>query len=818
MSPRKRRRVPGPHGLAPDKLRWRCDPKRFSFETTAELGEAPIDIIGQPRAQEALRVGLCGRAAGTNVFVSGMVGCGRSTVVKRALAELAPDDTTPDDLVYVHNFEDPDRPCRMFFPAGRGKLFRQTMDALIDNLGRDLRKLFDSEPYRKRRTAHVEMASAGQKAKLKEFEKRVQDAGFNLVQVQMGPFVRSRLVPVVAGNPVEVEALEQLVEQGGFKRAELDELLANQGTLQAELELLGKEVHRLEHDLRAQLQEFDRELAGPLVEEATRQVQQAFRPEELKGYMEKVGQEILDNLEDFRQHPEGDEDGGEEATRSDDGQKYRVNLLVDNSQIEGRPVIWEGNPSYRNLFGTVDRARSETGEWETDHRRIKSGSLLRANGGFLVLDAMDVLVAPGVWPALKRTLRHCESEIQSIDPALYLAGAALNPEPVPIDVKVIMIGTHQIYHLLHAHDEDFQKIFKVKADFAMHTQLNDHELGNYARLINKRCETEQLPPFHREAVAAVVEYGARIADNRDKLTTRFNEVVDLVREAGYWAKQQGSKRVEGAHVDLAEEKRNHRMDLVEELLRERIADGTVLLDIEGRKVGQINGLALLDQGDHVFALPSRITATTAMGRSGIIDIDHEAEMSGAIHTKGVLILTGFLRARFARTRPLTLTASICFEQNYGGIDGDSASSAELYVLLSALSGVPLRQGIAVTGSINQRGEIQPIGGANRKIEGFFDLCKLQGLTGEQGVMMPTRNLSQLMLRKDVVEAVEKGRFHVWAVSSVEEGLEVLTDGPVGVAAADGAYAPDSIFGKADAELKRLAEEVGRYGPADVAPV
>jgi ATP-dependent Lon protease len=749
--------------LDPDDLRWRCDPEQFSFETTNELGDCPINIIGQPRAQQALQLGLAGRGDGYNIFVSGEVGSGRSTVVKRMLAEAERGRLLPEDLVYVHNFEDPDRPRRMVFPAGRGKVFRQAMDELLDTLVRDLHQLFDSGPYRKRRAAHIEQASAGQKAKLKEFEKRVQEQGFSLVQVQMGPFVQSRLVPVVAGNPVDMDQLESLVESEQFKREEYDELKARQSHLQTELEGLGKEVHRLERDLRRQLRTLDRGLAKPLIEESMQDIRQAFTPEELVTHLDQVSEDILDNLDEFRKaNDEGEAAAAPEAAKPADSRlRYAVNVVVDNSQAEGPPVIWETNPSYRNLFGTIEKSRSETGEWETDHSRIKAGSLLRAHRGFLVLDALDVLVEPAVWAALKRTLRHRQVEIQTFDPAFLFAGVSLNPEPVPIDVKVVMIGTRQIYSLLYALDEDFKKIFKVKAEFAMQTPLNGEEMMNYACLIHKRVRLEKLPAFHSGAVAGVVEHGVRLAGDRNKLTTRFTEIADLVREAGYWASQDGAEAVRSEHLQRALDKRVYRVNLVEEMLRERIADGTVLLDIGGEKTGQVNGLALLDLGDHEFALPSRITATTAMGRTGIIDIDREAEMSGSIHTKGVLILTGFLRSRFAQSKPLTLTASICFEQSYGGIEGDSASCAELYALLSSLAEAPVRQGIAVTGSVNQRGEVQPIGGVNRKIEGFFDLCRMKGLTGEQGVMIPARNSSQLMLRRDVVEAVREGRFHVW---------------------------------------------------------
>jgi len=816
MASKDRTSPAGRFRLSPDDLRWRCDPEQFPFATTDELGDCPINIIGQPRAQEALKLGLAGRSEGYNIFVSGEVGSGRSTVVKRMLDQVEPDLAVPEDLVYVHNFEDPDHPRRMVFPAGRGKVFRQAMDELLDTLVRDLHNLFDSAPYRKRRAAQVEQASAGQKAALKEFEKRVQSKGFTLVQVQMGPFMQSRLVPVVAGNPVDMDQLESLVETDQFGREEFDELRAVHSQLQTELEGLGKAVHRVERALRQQLRVLDRELAEPLVEETMDDMRVAFKPEELKTHLDQVREDILDHLDEFRSTEDEGAAGAQEGVSSAGSRmRYRVNVVVDNSQSSGPPVMWETNPSYRNLFGTIEKSRSETGEWETDHTRIKAGSLLRANHGFLVLDAMDVLVEPGVWAALKRTLRHRQVEIQTFDPSFMLAGVSLTPEPVPIDLKVVMIGTRHIYSVLYEHDEDFKKIFKVKAEFAMQTPLNDEELTNYACLIHKRVREEKLPPFHRDAVAGIVEHGARLAGDRNKLTTRFTEVADLVREAGYWARRSDAEQVRAEHLQRALDMRIYRVDLVEEMLRERVADGTVLLDTDGEKIGTTNGLAVLDLGDHQFALPSRITATTAMGRSGIINIDREAEMSGAVHTKGVLILTGFLRERFAQTRPLTLTASICFEQSYGGIDGDSASSAELYALLSSLAAAPIRQAVAVTGSVNQRGEVQPIGGVNRKIEGFFDLCRLKGLNGEQGVMIPTRNRHQLMLRRDVVAAVEQKEFHVWAVSTIEEGIEVLTGLPAGVADADGRFAEGTLFGRVDAKLQRLAEDVTRYGAADV---
>ena len=806
--------------LTPQRLRWRCAPTNFAFKTTDDLDDCPIQIIGQNRAMEALRLGLTMRSEGYNIFVTGDVGSGRSTVVRRMLDGLDRGDVAPDDLVYVHNFQDADQPRRLILGAGQGRKLRDAMEELLEQISRDLRGMFDSEEYRKERTVLIEGTATEQKARLKEFEKKVQEQGFTLVQVQMGPLSRPQLVPVVAGNPVDMDQLEGLVEEGQFKQTDYEDLQKLRIELVGEMEQLGKSFRNADRDLRKTLAGLDRDLARPLVEEAIAEVREGFEAEGLSTYLDPVGEDVLENLGLFRDAHEGtspEEAAAATGENALDRERYRVNVLVDNSKTGGLPIIWETAPSYRNLFGTIEKVRTPSGDFVTDHMHIRGGSLLRANGGILVVDAMDMLVEPGVWAALKRTLRNRSVEIQSFDPLQLFASASLKPQAVPIDVKVIMLGTRHIYHVLYNLDEDFKTIFKVKSEFAMFTDRSDEELYNYACFVRKKVKDDDLKAFHRDAVAAIVEHGVRLAGDLEKLTTRFTEIADLIREAGYWADRENARNVREKHVVLALRQQVHRVSMFEEILRERIAEGTVLIDFEGAKVGQINGLALLNQGDYEFAQPSRITATTAMGRNGIIDIEREAHMSGSIHTKGVLILSGFLRAHFAQNKPLALTASLTFEQSYGGIDGDSASSAELYVLLSSLSEVPLRQGVAVTGSVNQMGEVQPIGGVNRKIEGFFDLCRIVGLTGDQGVMIPTRNVRNLMLRKDVVEQVRKGKFHIWAVSTIEEGLRVLTVEEPGVAAEDGTYPEGTIYHRVNEKLGRLAEDVRRFGIADVAP-
>jgi lon-related putative ATP-dependent protease len=817
--PRNPGSAPGDgHLLSPEQFRWTCDPAQFGFELTSEITECPISIIGQPRAMDALRLGLAVRAQGYNIFVAGEVGTGRSTTVRDRLAEVERGDRAPDDLCYVHNFEDPDQPRLLAFPAGRGRAFAKGMERLVERLRKNLPELFDSDVYRKRRAAAAEAAKERHKEQLKAFEKKIEGEGFALVQVQTGTFLRPELMPVVAGNAVDVDQLEALVEEQKFSRADYERLKEKQSALLVGLEKLTKDLRDLEREFRRQLVQLDRDLAGPPVEDAVAEVRAEFPQEGVGDYLGEVVAHVLDHLERFRAARDtelaGDED--REKLRAELRAwtlPYTVNVLVDNTRTSGRPIVWETSPNYRNLFGTIDRAQDRAGEWRTDHTRVRGGSLLRASGGFLVLDALDVLVEPGVWAALKRTLRNRMLQIQSFDPFNLFGTGALKPQPIPIDVKVILIGTRFIYRLLYALDEDFKKIFKVKADFALESQRSPEELRNYACFVHKKCRDDDLPPFHRDAVAAVVEHAVRLAGRQEKITTRFAEIAELIREAGYWAQQAKSRRVEGKHVDRAIEQRERRLNLAAEFLRERIAEGTILIDLEGEKLGQVNGLAVLSTGDYDFGQPTRITAVTAMGRSGIIDIEREAAMSGAIHTKGVLILAGFLRSRFAQDKPLALSASLAFEQNYGGIDGDSASSAELYAILSSLSGVPIRQGIAVTGSVNQRGEIQPIGGINEKIEGYFDLCRLLGFRKGVGVMIPARNVASLMLRKEVVEAARKGKFALWAVSTIDEGIEVLTGVAAGQPGADGRYPPESVFGRADARLRQLAEGVRRFGPA-----
>jgi ATP-dependent Lon protease len=528
----------------------------------------------------------------------------------------------------------------------------------------------------------------------------------------------------------------------------------------------------------------------------------------------------MENLSQFKREEQPPAEGSVLSkiapSKKDDFTVYQVNVIVDNSTTQSVPIVIETNPKYRNLFGTIERLADKGGAWKTDFMQIKAGSLLDADGGFLVLNALDVLTEPGVWPDLKRTLRHEKVEIHTYDPLYLFAAGSLKPEAIDLHLKVIMIGDAEIYQLLYRLDDDFKKIFKVRADFDVEMPKNPTSVSDYIAFIKMIVNDERLKPFDKTAVAEVIEFGVRLAGRQTKLSTRFNVIADVLRESNYWAEQEHREAVSRKHVVKAIDERIERVNLVEEKIQEMITEGTILIDTEGAKLGQVNGLSVYDLGEYSFGKPSRITAKTAMGRSGVINIEREAELSGPTHNKGVAILAGYLRSKFAQDKPLVMSASICFEQSYGGVDGDSASSTEVYAILSSLSGIPLRQDVAVTGSVNQNGEIQPIGGANQKIEGFYEVCKAKGMTGSQGVMIPNQNVKDLMLRSDVIKAVKRKKFHIYPVMTIDEGIEILTSVKAGKRRKDGTFEPGTINELVDRQLQEFAKrwrELGEENPA-----
>ena len=793
-----------------EKLRWRCDPG--ALPETTQAVEACEEIIGQERAQEAIRLGLDINSVGYNIFVTGLTGTGRFTTIKCVLEEMEIKGKIPNDFCYVNNFKNQDMPHMLSLPPGQGNAFKKEMEMLIDSLKKKIPLLFENETYVNKKKEVVEKYRNKQAEMFREFEKKVNKEGFALVQIQMGPYSRPGIFPLVEGNPVNIEQLESMVEEGKFSKEELERLRGKQAELVNELEDIFKETRKAEKEIKEELASLDGEVISPVIKDSISDIKERFNYEKVHQYLDEVQEDVLANLGRFREKEETPPPipGLVLPPTVDSFSEYQVNVLVDNSEAKGAPIIVETTPNYRNLFGTIERVVERSGIWKTDFLHIKAGSFLRANGGYLIFNALDALTEPGVWPALKRTLKNQVFEIQTFDPFYFFSTSALKPEPIDCNTKVLMIGDSQIYYLLYHLDDDFKKIFKIKADFDPVMNKDNDKIVQYASFIRKICDEDKLKPFDKTGIAAVVEYGVRITGRQKKLSTRFHLIADLLREASYWAEKDGSDVVAEKHVDRAIEKKIYRVNLIEEKIQEMIDDGTILIDSDGMVVGQVNGLSVYDLGDHTFGKPSRITAKTSLGKAGIINIEREAEMSGPIHNKGVYILTGYLRGKYAQDKPITISASLCFEQSYSGVEGDSASSTEIYALLSSISGLPLRQDIAVTGSVNQKGEIQPIGGVNQKIEGFFDVCKAKGLTGKQGVMIPHLNIDDLMLRKDVVGAVKEGKFHVYPVKTIDQGIEILTGVEAGERLEEGLFKGETVNGLVDKKLRELGMKIKEF--------
>jgi lon-related putative ATP-dependent protease len=796
--------------LPPAKLRWRCPPERIPFETTEECSPCE-EIIGQDRAIRAIQTGLEVKSVGYNIFITGMVGTGRTTAIKQLLEKLEKEKTIPADLLYVNNFKTPDEPTLLQLPAGQGRLFKQAMENLIEMLSVNIPELLKSKYYTERKEAIVEAQQRKQKEILERFEAQVAAEGFSVIQVQMGLFVKPDLVPLIEGRPISFSKLEGLVREKKLPAEELEKLKAKYEALAAELEKIFEQLREIEEETRTLLKNWDAEAITPIISGAVNEMRSRFPHPVVADYLGEVEKSLLANLELFKNQKREEK----EKEMGDPFLPYRVNLLVDNAELESAPVVIETNPTYANLFGSIEAVLTRTGLWQTDFTRIKAGSFLKANGGYLVMNALDAIIEPGVWTTLKRSLKNQQLEIQNYPALLLISTTRLKPQPVPCQVKVVMIGDAPLYDLLYYLDEDFKKIFKVKAEFDSEMLKTDKAIVDYARFIRKISDEDKLLPFDREGIAAVIEYGVRLAGRQKKMSTRFHILADVIREANYWAKKENSSLVSRQHVEKAVEERFERVSLIEDKIQELIEDGIILIDTQGEVVGQVNGLAVYQLGEFAFGKPTRITARTAVGRGGVVNIEREAALGGATYNKGVLILSGYLMGKYAQDKPFSLTASITFEQSYAGVDGDSASSTEVYAILSSLSKLPLRQDIAVTGSLNQKGEIQPIGGVNEKIEGFFDVCKAKGLTGTQGVIIPHQNVQNLMLRQDVIEAVEKGLFHIYPVKTIDEGIEILTGVEAGEMKADGTFEPGTVNYLVDQELHRLAQSWKAFsGPSE----
>lgn len=788
-----------------EKLRFHCDECLFAFETTETV--PPLEVmIGQERAVRAVHFGLATSSHGYNLFLSGLTGTGKITYARAAVQEVAVNEAVPADWCYVNNFESSSQPLALMLPAGMGTIFRQDMRELVEDLKTEIPKAFNSEEYEKAKASLVKSYQARRAAIVERFNQAAEEQGI-LPQWSTTGFVG---VPTIDGKPLTPEEYQKLEKE---QREDIEQkmLLVHERATE-----VVRQMQALEKAIRDEMKELDAKVglyaAGHLIE----MLQEKYQDyDQIVSYLENVKTDVVKHIHDFR--PSGEEEQPNPLMMfkrpQQDGVKdrYAVNVLVDNHELEGAPVLVETNPTFYNLVGRVEY-EARMGVASTDFTMIKAGALHRANGGYLILNAKDVLMNLGTWEALKRVLKTGCLQIENLGEQYgMLAMSSLKPKPIPIQVKVVLIGSAYIYQLLYAYDEDFRKLFKVHADFDVemdNSALNVRKLANF---VKSTVEKEKLRHFDRFAVAKVVEYSCRLAGSQKKLTTRFNELVELLCEADTWASLDGSPLVRKEHIRQAIDEKRYRTNKYEEKLREMFAEGKFLIDVSSRVVGQVNGLAVLGIGEYMFGKPSRITANTYLGRSGVVNIEREIKMSGSSHSKGVLILASYLGAKYAKKQPLSVTASLTFEQEYGGVDGDSASSTELYALLSSLSGLPLRQSIAVTGSVNQKGEVQPIGGVTQKIEGFFAVCKIKGLTGDQGVMIPHQNVDELTLDDEVVEAVRQGQFHLYPVRTIDEGIELLTGVPAGVEGADGTYPPDTVHGLVSARLKEYNEILLRLG-------
>ncbi len=782
--------------LSPDKLRLVCDPAGLSFETTAEV-EPTTAIIGQPRATRALEFGMGLKSKGYNIYVMGSSGTGRSMAIRHFLRERCGKEPTPPDWIYVHNFDAAHRPRAMSLAPGQGALLAERMKQLIENVQLALTKAFESEHYRRRTQALEPRVAEVREEMFDALERKATEQGFEVQETASGLVVTAAEEDAADGNGAGKTTNGKPADGPAARRDA-------QRALQVELQDIQRQLRHMERDARDERQKLDREVADTATGDEFEAVRAQYvdQPDVL-AYLDAARADLLEQVS---RHAVGLDE--KELDQLVDLRRYEVNVLVDNSADEGAPVIVQLNPTHENLFGLLEY-EPQGHSLATHYTQIKAGDLHRANGGYLVMYAMHLDRHREAWEALKRALKAEEIETRPPQSDGPVIANSLRPEPVPLRLKVILLGSNSNYRALY--DEELPELFKVRADFDDTMPRDAAHEHSYAEFVAARCREEKLRAFDRAAVARIIEQGARLAEHQCKLSTRFRVIADLVREADYWAGTNGHDVVGAADVQQALDERTHRESLAAELGREDILEGRVFIATEGSVVGQVNSLGVYRSGEFAYAEPGRITARTYMGDDGVIQIERETEMSDALHDKGVLTLSAYLGATYAQHLPLSLNASLTFEQETYGVGGDSASSTELYALLSSLSGIPIRQGVSVTGSVNQRGEIQTIGAVNEKVEGFFDVCRARGLTGEQGVIIPATNAIDLMLREDVVQAARDGLFHVWPVSSVDEGLYLLTGVPAGVPDENGDYPEGTVHHAAMKRLCELAMELKSFG-------
>lgn len=801
--------------LSPDQLTHQCDPDALGFESTADV--APIDgTVGQERAVSALDFGLGIRTYGFNLYIAGKPGTGRNSSVMSSVKVKARTELEPDDWCYVNNFQDAYHPKAIRLASGKGPEFAHDMDEFIKVARAELPRAFESENYERRKGEIQEIVQRRRDSLLKELQREAATLGFSIEATPVG-IASVPLTP--EGRPYtrdEYDALEDSRKQ---------EIKQRGSRLQENINQFVSRTRALEKESQDMLHNLDKEIAlfavGHLLEDLRKKYEicNGFGDcSAILNYLNEVENDVVERLDDFRgqekQHAQGVPPAFQElAEPSFD--RYKVNVFVTREDGAGAPVIQENNPNFNNLMGRIEY-KSRLGFVSTDHTMIKAGAVHKANGGYLIIQALDLLTNPFSWDALKRVLRSKEITPETLaDQYGFLSVQTIRPQPIPVDVKVILVGSPYIYYLLYYLDDEFRKFFKVKADFDIEMDRTDKHIDQYAAFIADRAKALNLKPFHRSAVAKIVDYGSRLIEDKDRLSTRFIDISDIASESAYWAALESSDLVMAKHVAQALEQREYRSKMIEDKVQALIDENTIMIDVDGSVVGQANGLSVYDLGDFSFGRPSRLTARVAAGRGKILDIQRESAMGGRIHSKGVMILTGYLEGTYAQDKPIAAYVTLAFEQLYDEVEGDSASSTELYVMLSALGNVPIKQGIAVTGSVNQRGQVQAIGGVNRKIEGFYAVCKSKGLNGEQGVMIPISNVRHLMLKPEVIEAVRDGKFHIWAVENVDQGIEVLTGIPAGEKDTNGNYPENSVHFMVNKRLQEYAETTRKFATPEM---
>jgi len=776
-----------------------------TLPTDLEVKDSEGKLIGQERAERALSFGLEMSSPEFNVFVAGIPGTGRHTMCEEFCKRVAKNRPAPNSIVFVHNFSDSDRPIWLKFQAGLGRAFQSDMLALISELQEVIPKAFEEKSKDEERKELIDSLQKKQRSLMNDLEIKAKELNFTL-KIGQGNFT---VIPLINGEPAKEEVLEELSEE------EKEKINNDRDKFYAEdIDDFVRQSRELEKEIREKLRELEQEVALTVVRVPMDDLREKYRDfSKVLNYLNSVQEHILENLSPFLPS-DGAESSNQLISFTGKAQDenplsvYEVNCIVDNSNLQSSPVIYEPNPNFTNLFGQVER-RAVFGTYTTDFTLIRAGSMISSNGGFLILDLLDTLTNPGVWPALKRVIRNKNVRIEDLGETYGWSTGGIKPEPVPVEVKVILVGSPMHYELLLHYDEDFGRLFKVKADFSESIDCDPHTIKDYQVFIEFHRQKNDLLPFTKEAILRVLQESSRFVADKKKLSTRFGDIRELLIEADHWARQEGVTQVDRLQIERAVEEKRFRSDLLDDRLRKHIVEGTLLIDVDGKSVGQVNGLAVLSLGDYSFGKPCRITAQTFMGEQGVINIERESKLSGNIHDKGVLILQGYMGGQYAQKNPLTLSASICFEQSYSGIDGDSASSTELYSILSSLSGLPISQGLAVTGSVNQRGEVQPIGGVNEKIEGYFEICKeKKKLNGQQGVLIPIQNVKNLILRTEVSQAVKEGKFKIFPIRNIDEGISVLTGIEAGKRdSLTGEFPEESVHGKVQSKLNEMFENL-----------